>query len=80
MIDRDMSIEMLRIKYCVCYRNSDDPSGAVIGNSNIRMGYDTFGLTVSREVCWKDKNEKYQILNQMNRRQKGWRQKMQEDY
>ncbi|KAL9547036.1 hypothetical protein PS6_007339 [Mucor atramentarius] len=29
--------------------NSDDPSGAVIGNSNIRMGYDTFGLTVSRE-------------------------------
>ncbi|CAO3654544.1 unnamed protein product [Mucor fragilis] len=29
--------------------SSDDPSGAVIGNSNIRMGYDTFGLTVSRE-------------------------------
>ncbi|KAL9552218.1 hypothetical protein MBANPS3_003885 [Mucor bainieri] len=29
--------------------SSDDPSGAVIGNSDIRMGYDTFGLTVSRE-------------------------------
>ncbi|CEP19902.1 hypothetical protein [Parasitella parasitica] len=34
----------------IFYRDSDDPSGAAIGNSNnFRMGYDMFGLTVSRE-------------------------------
>ncbi|KAI8645739.1 hypothetical protein BD408DRAFT_411448 [Parasitella parasitica] len=33
--------------------DSDDPSGAAIGNSNVRMGYDMVGLTVSREEAEK---------------------------
>ena len=63
------------------HRNSDDPSGAVIGNSNIRMGYDTFGLTVSREVCNERKEwDMSEIESGFDRRQKDWKQKMQEDY
>lgn len=30
--------------------SSDDPTGMTGSNNRIRMGYDTVGLTVSREV------------------------------
>lgn len=61
--------------------SSDDQKGGFLGNSRINMGYDTLGLTVSREV---KENKLYCVKRHTDniepRRQKDWRQKMLDDY